>query len=341
MFIIKREKNSIVLRPESTEDLWHLEKIIKEGDRVKAVTERKVEEASGTSREKMKLTLEIEKTEFHKGYGKLKILGTILEGPEEYVSFGSHHSFYISPRETLTITKEQWKKHEMDRLKQAREEAKQPKVTVTIMDERKAEVFTIKQYGLEKKGEVSLPGRGKYAETGERGKFYEQIGSIMERTETDRYIVAGPGFEADSFLNTLTDKHPEVREKTIRMKTNNTGESGVYELIKQGKIDEVLQKSRLKRETKAIKELMKEVSVEEGKATYGEEQVKKAIEYGAVEKLLVLDQKLFDNEEEINDLIDKTEHQQGKVLIVSKENPESKKLDSFGGIAAILRYKVD
>ncbi|MFW5902959.1 MAG: mRNA surveillance protein Pelota, partial [archaeon] len=36
MFIIHRDEESIKLKPESVEDLWHLEKIIKQGDLVKA-----------------------------------------------------------------------------------------------------------------------------------------------------------------------------------------------------------------------------------------------------------------------------------------------------------------
>ncbi len=341
MFIVKRRDNEIVLRPESNEDLWHLEKIVKQGDKVRAITERKREEASGTTREKMRLTLEIDKTEFHKGYRKLKILGTILEGPEDLVSLGSHHSFYISPFETLTIIKEKWSKHELDRLKQAKEESKQPKITVTIMDERKAEVFTIKQYGLEKKGEMSLPGRGKYAETEGIEESYKQVLQIMKRTEKDKYVVAGPGFEGDNFMKYLEKEDPKMKKKVSRVKTNNIGQNGVYEIIREGKIDKILLKSRLKRETKAIDELIRQIASEEGNATYGRDEVEKAIGYGAVEKLVVLDEELFKNEEKVNKMMEKTEQKKGKTIVVSKENPESQKLRSLGGIGAILRYKVN
>ncbi len=344
MFIIHREENKIKLKPESIEDLWHLEKIIKKGDRVRTLTERKREEKSETFREKMKLTLEVEKTEFHKDYSALKILGTIQEGPEDKISLGSHHSFKINEREVLTIEKKEgWKKHELERLKQAREESKQPKITITIMDEREAEVFTVKSYGLEKKAKISLPGKGKYKgeDHGEKGKYYKEITGVLKETETDKYIAAGPGFEADNYLKYLEENEKDIKEKTTRLKTNNTGENGVFELMKQGKVDRILEKSRLKKETKAIDQLMKHISKEQGKATYGKQEVKKAIKYGAVEKLLVTEEKLFGEEKEINELMEKTEQKNGEVTVISGENPESEKIESLGGIAAILRYKIE
>lgn len=341
MFIIKRKKQSMVLKPESVEDLWHLEKVIKPGDRVKTVTERKREEASGTSRETIKLEIEVEKTEFHKGYGKLKILGTITEGPEEHISYGDHHSFHIGERDVLTITKEKWKNHELNRIKEARKESKQPQLTVAIMDERKAQVFALKPYGLEEKARIQLPGKGKYAERAEKKEYYEEITQSLKRIDTDKYVIAGPGFEPDNYIQTLEEQEKEIYEKSTRMKTDNTGERGVYELMKKGRIDEYLKKSRLNQETKAINELIKEISREKGKATYGEEEVKKAVEYGAVKKLLVTDKKLFKNEEEVGKLMEKTEQKKGKTIVISEENPESEKLESLGGIAAVLRYKIN
>ncbi len=341
MFIINRKENSITLKPESVEDLWHLEKIVNPDDRVESVTERKREEASGTSREKMKLEIKVEKAEFHKGYGKLKILGTITEGPEEHISFGDHHSFKIGEQDVLTIKKDKWKKHELNRIKEAQEEAKQPKITVVTMDERKAEVYTIKTYGLEKKAGVKLPGKGKYAEKTSKEEKYREITQALDKIDTDKYIVSGPGFESDNYMKHLEQENQDIHENAVRMKTENMGERGVYELMKEGKIDRFLKKSRLNKETKAIDELIKEVSREQGKATYGKDEVEKAIEYGAVEKLLVMDEKLFKNEEEISELMEKTEQKNGEVIVISNENPESEKLESLGNIAALLRYKIE
>jgi len=342
MFIIHREENIIKLKPESVEDLWHLEKIIKPGDLVETLTERKREEESEVFREKMKLTIEVEKTEFHKDYGALKILGTIQEGPEDKISLGSHHSFKINQRDVLTIQKKEWKKHELKRLKEAKEESKQPKITIAIMDERTAQVFMIKSYGAEKKAEVQLPGKGKYADTSQKGKYYKQITDVLQEkeTETDRYIVAGPGFEPDNYLDYLKQNNQKIHENSIRLKTNNIGEKGIYELMKQDKIDKVLRKSRLKDETRAINQLMTQISKEE-KATYGYKEVEKAVEYGAIEKLLVTENKLFSEEDKLSELMEKTEQKNGEVKIISNENPESEKLESLGGIAAILRYKID
>jgi len=343
MFIIYRDEKSIKLKPESIEDLWHLEKIIKEGDEVTSVTERRREEKSGVFREKMTLTIEVEKKEFHKDYGALKILGIIKKGPEDKISLDSYHSFKINERDVLTIKKEKWRKHELDILKDAKKESKQPKITIAIMDERKAEVFTVKAYGLEKEANINLPGKGKYAEKSDKGKYYKEITDILEKknTKTDRYIVAGPGFEPDNYMNYLEEKNKKIYKNTIRLKTNNTGEQGVYELMKQDEIDRVLQESRLKEETKLIDELMKQIGREKGKSAYGEKEVEKAVNYGAVEKLLITENRLFGEEDKMIKLMNKTEQKNGEIKVISNENPESEKLEALGGIAAILRYKID
>jgi protein pelota len=70
--------------------------------------------------------------------------------------------------------------------------------------------------------------------------------------------------------------------------------------------------------------------------------VKKALDYGAIETLLVADEMLRLEREKgnIDSLLMAVERAQGKVVVFSTEFEPGQKLHALGGIAALLRYKI-
>jgi len=72
------------------------------------------------------------------------------------------------------------------------------------------------------------------------------------------------------------------------------------------------------------------------KVAYGFNDVKKALEYGAVEKLLVSEESA--QIEEIEELASKTG---AAFFLISVETKEGMQLKELGGVAAILRYKIE
>ena len=77
----------------------------------------------------------------------------------------------------------------------------------------------------------------------------------------------------------------------------------------------------------------------DGPVAYGPKQVKEAADSGAVEILLVLDSKV--RESHLEQLMSSVEAGRGKVVVVSEHHEGGRKLGSIGGIAALLRYKVN
>jgi protein pelota len=68
------------LQPEEAEDIWHLYNLLQPGDRVQAVTVRKVtsESASGereSERVRLKLTLELEAVDYDAAAAQLRLRG--------------------------------------------------------------------------------------------------------------------------------------------------------------------------------------------------------------------------------------------------------------------------
>jgi protein pelota len=344
MLTIHREDTKIKLKPQVVEDLWHLEKIIKPEDLVSGSTFRKFTAESGRSdRKKVFLTLKVEKVEFHPGFEKLRILGTIVTGrPEEFISIGAHHSLDVDVHDAVTIEKIKWMKYELDRIKEASKAAKKPKISVLVMDERDAELFVLREYGIKELGKISMSGTGKYTEETQKEikhKYFSEIYGLMKLSPTDKMIIAGPGFEAENFFNYMKDKDAKLSKAMLLQRISNTGKQGIFELIKKDAISKLMQESRFNEEAKLVEKLIE--SIPKDSATYGLKNVDEALDYGAVEQLLVLDSLLFEKREEIEPLLEKAEKYRSKLMIISHENEVSEKLKALGGVAAILRFKLE
>ena len=109
------------MRTEDLNDLWTLYNIISKNDKVSSRTHRRVVIKEGTKGERKPMTLKInvESVAFHEFSNRLRVKGTILEGPDDFVSFGTYHTLNIEIGHKLTITKEKWLKNEIKRIKES------------------------------------------------------------------------------------------------------------------------------------------------------------------------------------------------------------------------------
>lgn len=198
-------------------------------------------------------------------------------------------------------------------------------------------------------------------------------------------ILAGPGptkddFEKGEYLNY------QLKNKIIDViDTAYVEEQGVKEVVE--KAPEVMKKVRYIEERKIIQQFLYEVGHDTGKITYGEEEVRRALENGAVNILLLseglemtritvkcsacdyqeqhtvknktmqeFEQSLTgkacpkcsatslsitDKEDVVDDFARLAEYTNTQVEIISTETEEGQMLkNSFGGVAAILRFKL-
>jgi peptide chain release factor subunit 1 len=198
-------------------------------------------------------------------------------------------------------------------------------------------------------------------------------------------IVGGPGptkydFEKGEYLNYM------LKNKIIdTVDTAYVEEQGVKEVVE--KAPEVMRKVRYIEERKVMQQFLYEVGHDTGKITYGEEDVRRALEAGAVNILLLSEGlettrvtikcsacnyqeqhtvknkalvefekslvgkpcpkchatslNIFDKEDVIDDFAELAEYTNTQVEVISTETEEGQMLkNSFGGVAAILRFKV-
>ncbi len=188
-------------------------------------------------------------------------------------------------------------------------------------------------------------------------------------------VVGGPGFAKDDLL----DKdylHRELLDEVIARKdTNYSGEEGMHELM--NKSEDVIRESRAIKEQQLVQEFLTNLKEENGKSTYGLQEVARALGMGAVDTVLIsedLDMREVtmtcgEDEEEIveyvyadelddvecpdgsepddlttRDIVDvvkeKAAQMDSDVHLISPDSAEGKRLKNMGGIAAILRYRI-
>jgi protein pelota len=87
-----------------------------------------------------------------------------------------------------------------------------------------------------------------------------------------------------------------------------------------------------------VEKVLEQVSLD-GPVTYGPAHVRKAAQAGAVDTLLVSERLV--REKDIEDIMRDVDAGRGKITVVSEHHEGGKKLMSLGGMAALLRYKMD
>lgn len=272
---------------------------------------------------------------------------------------------------------------------------------VIVVDSAEATVATVRGQRMEILRELTSGIPGKHRAGGQSARRFERIreqamNDYFRRIGTHSYdllakvpglkgiIVGGPGptkydFEEGDYLNYM------LKEKILAtIDTSYTGEQGVEEII--NKSQDILKGVRYLEEKRLVQKFLYEIGHDTGLGVYGETQVRKFLNSGIVDLLLVSEKMnilhvytkckncgapedflipqanlvKFEQEllgtackkcnssalylEETKDLVDElveiAEKQNANIAVISTETDEGVMLkDSFGGIAAILRYK--
>ncbi len=208
------------------------------------------------------------------------------------------------------------------------------------MDEKKAIFATLRGYGVEYEFELennAKKGEEKFEEKA-RGYFGE-IASKLGRYEVDKIIVAGPGFAKENLKKFLDGKNPEILKKIIFENCSYAERSGVNEILKSGIVSKVMGESRVENETNMIEKLKAEIGKDSGLAVYGKKETGKAVGYGAVKELFVLDE-LLRKDGEVEKLLEKAEKGGAGITIFSSESDPGGELKGLSGIAGILRFRI-
>lgn len=98
-------------------------------------------------------------------------------------------------------------------------------------------------------------------------------------------IIGGPGFTKDTFAEKGYLK-PPLKDKVLAvLDTAYAGEEGIRALVE--KSEDILRNQRLIEEKRLVQRFLSELARDTGLATYGEKQVREALERGAVEIIII------------------------------------------------------
>ena len=331
--------------PESLDDLWHLKYIVEAGDLMFSVTKRRVEGASDKLRPEkmekrtMRLGVIVESVEFHRFSNRLRIHGIIESG----IDAGSYHTLNIENGTPLSIVKT-WRRDQVERVKDAVKESKRPRVIILTIEEGEAAIGIVRQFTVEEFSDVrgSLgKGEGNY-----RGEFFDEVVKRLSGVgeKADAVVIAGPGFTKEDFFKVLKNRIPAIAEKSVLEDTTSIGIQGFQEVLRRGAVDRITESTRLTRETRLMEELLTEISKDS--AAYGWDEVRFALDLGAIKTLLIADEYLRvqreeKSGEEIDRFLRRVEEHRGRITIFSTEFEPGKRLEGLGGVAALLRFKIE
>ena len=222
-----KKKGIIELLPETLDDLWHLSHIIAEGDTVYSKTTRRIQDNTGDKlrsdrgvKRTFTLGVSVEDVSFHIFTGKLRIIGSIIKGPEDLIPLGSHHTIEAKLNTPIKIFKEHWSGYVLKRINQAIEASKKLSAIIVVLEDDVADFGLMRQFGIEYYGPVMGNVSGKRIIDKNRAKniikFYERIVDyILKFDNIQTIVLAGPGFFKNDFLKYLESKHPDLAKKTI------------------------------------------------------------------------------------------------------------------------------
>ncbi|MBW6461469.1 MAG: mRNA surveillance protein pelota [DPANN group archaeon] len=334
--LAKDLKKETKVKAETIDDLWNLSKIISEGDIIGTKTVRTVETTDKKEKRPMYLKISIESVEFDEVTESLRLKGKILEGPDD-ISFG-YHSFRIQTNDIISITK-QWKNYEIDKLEKCTKIVKTT-ILILVLDERKADFGEVMATQVNMLGTIEAENKGKMFDTHENNKYYSEIIKALEEYSKryDKIIIAGPGFTKEN-ITKLIEKNTSLNNKCVMGISSVTGETGIYEVIKRGFVDLIAKSSEISRETKEIEKFLEALGKDSHLVTYGISEVKKAATMSAIDKVIVSDSII--KNEEIQNIVNAVENTAGKVEVIGSTHEAGEKLIGLGGIICFLRYRLE
>lgn len=163
-------------------------------------------------------------------------------------------------------------------------------------------------------------------------------------------LLASPGFVADGFrafinkeaVRTANKMILQAREKFVIVHCSSGHIHSLNEVLKSPEVTSKLADTRYAKETKVMEKFFEMINTDEYRAWYGLKEVTKAVEKGAVGTLLVSNS-LFRSDDPKErkryvNMVEEVKKCGAEVMILSSIHESGQRLDSLGGLAAMLTY---
>lgn len=336
---------------ENQEDLWELSYIVEGNDIVRGTTERKIKIGGDdvrnqkVIRKKMTLSLKAEKTEYANEV--LKVLGTIVDGPDD-IARGDHHSINFAEGDSIGITKPSgtWASWQEKKIDEACKAVKE-NILVVLFDREEALFVRLEGQGQHIISRLQGDVAKKDQEGTGKGNFWNELTKEL-LTLHDRYnpksiIAASPAFWKDYLQKAISGQgNTDLSKKIVYATVSDTNEQAIGEVLKRPELKMALAMDRTAQENKAVAEVL--TAMAKDNAAYGIAEVEEKANEGNIKTLLVTTTYLMKEREKEEDYkkLEQVMHnaESGKANILIISTPEaSKQIDGIGGIAGIKRWQ--
>ncbi len=328
MKIEEREKGEIKVRVDNLDDLWYLKLLLKPGDIVFGTVYRKesgsedMTRSKKTLRKRLRIGIEVERVEFQDFSDRLRIMGVIVKGDEDYL--GLHQTINVSVGDEISIVKE-WSNEEIKLLNEAVENSEKPTIYFLAIEHGLATIAVLRAYGIQEIASIRKRGD-------EDEEFFGEVLAALKNAWSDKYplIILGPGFYKENFIKFADG---EIKNYIV-LQASHGDMRGIHEILKSAGA-KIINEARVAKEEKLVDTLLEEIR-KDGMYAYGVNEVRKHLENGAVKVLLVSDKRYREYEE----LIKLANETRAEIHIISTSHEKGRILESLGGIAAILRFRL-
>jgi protein pelota len=368
MKIIKRNisakdgTGSIMIRPDTPEDLWHAYNLLQKGDLVRCTTVRKVVKESNTgsttsSKKRLMLTIKVKKVEFDPDSLEVRLSGTV-QSENDLVRLGSHHTLTLELNQNFSVEKECWDQIYLDIITEAANPERQAEVAAVVMHAGLAHVclvtgaLTITKARIDKNIPKKRTGSSQNAKA--ITKFFEAVYQAILRhidfAKVKVVLLASPGYVKDDFFQYLQqeavrrDDRPfiENKAKFVLCKASNGHKHALEEVFSDPTIMAKMDDTKVAKEVAVLNKFMRMMDTDPDRAYYGYAHVAKAHEQLAIDSLMVTDE-LFRSSsvktrKQFVKLVESVRANGGQVYIFSSMHVSGKQLQQVSGVAAILRY---
>lgn len=342
------KKGTVKLLVTEPEDLWYLTQLIDPGDLLTGKTTRKIKlgdsENAKTVKKTFTITIEAESIQLDETGTSVRVNGLIKSGPEE-IPQGVYQAIELQEGEEFLLQKVQWLSYQKQKLQEATE--RKYSYLLCLFDREEALLALTKKKGFQIL--VQLRGEAQKKRTAVEIKkdFYEEIIKTLEtydaRYTPEAIVLSSPAFYKEDLLKKITA--PELKKKMVLVTCSDISERSLDEVIRSPELEKTMQTSRARQEQVLVDELLREIS-KNNLAIYGWKETKAASEAGAVRTLIVTDafihkKKLAGDYPELDSILKHVDSLQAEIHILSSEQEAGRRVDGLGGIAALLRYKME
>jgi len=342
------DENSISVKPEDSDDLLNLRRIIKEDDKVIGDTTRVLKQDKDYSRPdkgeriKVRIALTVEKISLDDALDRLRIGGTISESSNESVPHGSHHSFILKINDGITISKKKWLAIEKNLLVSSNNQAG---FVLVAIDTGDCGIAKLRGTHLEFIPNIYSGSSGKRYKTNFNiEKFFEQVQQAVSTVlkEGDSIVIFGPGETKKRFANFIQKSQNTQKYKVQVVEgIDSGGEDGIYIFTKSQTMKEIMSDSKLAKASSIIDEIMLLANKKSRKFTMGFDETYNANQIGAVESLVFSDKAIQEDEQKMIDFLNDVESKGVKIYSVDSSTDIGLRVTGLGGIVSLLRYAVE